>query len=301
MRSSEPTWQVEATSADDAEARVEVESAPSPKGRGWVLAAAVGVTALVFGYLFTLSGDSSDSQDVSAPAMASATVETTYVPPATTTTLFAPDDGLVAHLTFDDPAVERGGGQGVQPTSDRFGRPNRAYVFNGESDHVAASVSAEQLDGPLTLAAWVRLDTSERESSEWSSVVSLGEGGPVLALDGAGDPAGGLHHERCRFSGSTEVRDGAWHHLAMTRDAGGTIRVYLDGAGQLLINDSPGRGGAQMAAVVQPCSIDPVVGDATFWIGGAPGIGQHFAGAIDDVRIYDRAIPPAGIRALFGE
>lgn len=300
MPRNEPTWRVDSTSPDVTDRNAEEEFPPSTGRRGWVLVAAVAVTVLAFGYLFALPGGSSSSDQaaVEAPRMAPETAPV-YTPPTTTTTVFVPTEGLVAHLPFDDLAADRGGIEGATPTPDRLGRPDRAYVFDGDSDHITTTVSAERVAGPVTLAAWVRLDAAERDVAAWWSVVSLGEGGYVLALDGDGAPAGGLHDERCRFSGSTEVGEGAWHHVAVTRDAAGTIRVYLDGAGQLVTSEVPGRGGTQMAAVVQPCPVVPDLGDGTFWIGGAPGIGQHFEGAIDDVRIYDRAVPATGIRALF--
>jgi len=303
MRRHDPTGRIEPASLNVDEGNADTKPEPAAGPRGWVLAAAVGVTVLVFGYLFTLSGGSPSSEQPAAvpPPMASETVSTTYSPPTTTTTLFVPTDGLVAHLPLDGLAVDRSGVRGAQPTRDRFGRSNGAYLFDGDSDHISTTVSTPRLAGPVTLAAWVRLDAAERDVAAWWSVVSLGEGGFVLALDGDGAPVGGLHDERCRFSGSTEVPDGRWHHVAVTRDAVGTIRVFLDGAGQLLTSEIPGRGGTQMAAIVQPCSTVPELGDGTFWVGGAPGIGQHFEGAIDDVRIYDRAVPAAGIRELFAE
>lgn len=303
MRRSDPTWRVDSTRPDAAERHAEAEPEPSTGPRGWVLAAAVAVTVLVFGYLFTLSGGSPSSDQPAAvpPSIASETGTTVYFPPATTTTLFFPTDGLVAHLPLDGLALDGGGVEGAKPTRDRLGIPNRAYLFDGDSDHISTTVSTAHLAGPMTLAAWVRLDAARRDAAAWWSVVSLGEGGFVLALDGDGAAVGGLHDERCHFSGPTKVGDGTWHHVAVTRDTVGTIRIYLDGGGQLLTSEVPGRGGTQMAAVVQPCSVAPDLGGGMFWIGGAPGIGQHFEGAIDDVRIYDRAVPAAGIRELFEE
>ena len=278
---------------------------PSPQRRGWVLAAAVAATVLVFGYLVFRSGSAPPGEASGAePPPLTAPGPSRYVPPATTTTQFVPTADLVAHYPLDGSAADAGGGGfdgvvvGAVPTEDRLGRPGGAYRFDGRSAHIAVPLPAARLGEAMTLAAWVQFDGTPQNALAWRSVTSFGTGGHVLGLDGTGAPAAGIQDDGCRFSGPTGAGDGDWHHLAVTRDAGGAVRVYLDGRGQLLTNEQPGRGGVQMAALVQPCRVEPQLEDGELWIGAAPGIGQHYAGAIDEVRIYDRAVPAAGIRFL---
>jgi RNA polymerase sigma-70 factor, ECF subfamily len=77
-----------------------------------------------------------------------------------------------------------------------------------------------------------------------------------------------------------------WIHLAVTSD-GQTSRLFVDGA------------------LVDETTVEPAAegGDAPLLIGGgfngaAPAVNERFVGAIDELTIYDRAIPPAQVARL---
>jgi hypothetical protein len=95
-------------------------------------------------------------------------------------------------------------------------------------------------------------------------------------------PAGGG-----TFGGVTQHADGQdpdpvgrWSHLAVTYD-GGVVRLYVNGSE---VSSRSTTGTIRKTP-------DPL------WIGGNQPYGEYFDGEIDDVRVYDRALEPAEIRA----
>jgi len=95
-------------------------------------------------------------------------------------------------------------------------------------------------------------------------------------------PAGGG-----TFNGHTQHADGPradpvnrWSHLALTYD-GSKLRLYLDGT----------EVSNRMATGTIRMTTDPL------WIGGNNPYGEYFPGVIDEVRVYDRALSRAEVRA----
>jgi hypothetical protein len=77
--------------------------------------------------------------------------------------------------------------------------------------------------------------------------------------------------------------DGKWHHVAGVATASG-MRLYLDG----VLRNSNARG-------------EPIVyGGNDLWVGrdGGGAVGRDFAGELDDLRIYTRALATEDIAAL---
>ena len=108
----------------------------------------------------------------------------------------------------------------------------------------------------------------------------------TLAADfeeGTGGSSPSLNHP---VFGSTAIpSDGAWHHAAATYD-GTTWRLYLDGQldGQATVGQPPASQGDQHASI----------GSALTSTGVAAGF---FDGVIDEVRIWNRALPVGEIDA----
>ncbi len=122
-------------------------------------------------------------------------------------------------------------------------------------------------------------------------------------LDG---PLGALRTSagRAALIGTTPLRDGRWHHLAIVftpkskPDAPPQIRQYLDGRFDALSvrrNSKPPRG--------FPIADRETTGSAeeAVWIGRAladQGSATHFRGALDELYVADRALSPPEIRSL---
>ena len=85
--------------------------------------------------------------------------------------------------------------------------------------------------------------------------------------------------------------DGAWHHLAVTRDAANDeATLYLDGVSQ-----------GALGAVFDPLTIDPMgllLGQEQDRVGGGFDPTQAFQGSMDEVRLYTRVLSAAEIADL---
>jgi hypothetical protein len=165
-------------------------------------------------------------------------------------------------------------------TAGRFGK---AVSFDGVNDLVSVADAATlDLTTGMTIEAWV----NPSALSAWRTVALKAlPGGLAYALyahDGAPRPAGTINTGGSDVSaiGTTAPALGAWTHLAVTFD-GGTLRLYVNG----------GLVGTQAAAGALRTSADALT------IGGNGVWSEWFAGLIDEVRIYNRALTQGEIQA----
>ena len=144
----------------------------------------------------------------------------------------------------------------------------------------------------MTMSAWVKSDLPATDSS-WRDVIMKKQdlGDLVYALYGNSDTDGGpnAYIRRTPISSTitqnagtpTRLAQGTWTHLATTYD-GTTLRVYVNGV--------------QVGSLAATGTIASSTGQVT--IGGNSVWGEYFAGAVDDVRIYNRALSAAEITSL---
>ena len=161
-------------------------------------------------------------------------------------------------------------------------RPARALSFDGVNDRININDAASlDLTGGMTLEAWVY----PTALSGWRTVfMKERAGGLVYALyahDNVPQPAayvrvGGVEW---RVAGVSPLPLNTWTYLATTYD-GATLRLYVNGR-----RSEQGRRGR-----IQ-------VSTGRLRIGGNAVWGEWFAGRIDEVRIYNRALTPAEIQA----
>ena len=218
-----------------------------------------------------------------ATRTSTSTATATSVPSATSTPTTA--TGLVLALGMNE-----GRGTTVSDTSGQnntgtllnatwtTGRYGTGLAFNGSNSWVTVNDSASlNLVNGLTLEAWVRptLNTDWRTImlKEWDAVYELYAS--TTTGPGTGVNIGGYQEV---FS-STPLPTNTWSHVAATWD-GATLRLYVNG---VLV--------ASRAATGTPAtSTNPLR------IGGNAHWGEYFAGTIDEVRIYKRALSAAEIQ-----
>ncbi|MCX6924041.1 MAG: hypothetical protein NT154_12655, partial [Verrucomicrobia bacterium] len=207
------------------------------------------------------------------------------------------NSGLVAYYPFDGNARDASGNgndgtvNGAVPTSDRNGKAGGAYYFGrGNYILVPNSTTLNSPASQVTVCAWARIDALDGGRSDWGPIVCKatsgswhycleayngGSGGPPTALFlGAG----------IGMSISPAVNLGQWHYLVATYD-GAVAIAYQDGrevgrisfSGSLSVNNDPVYIGADL-----------------------PGSAEYMIGAIDEVRIYNRALNGAEVAALAG-
>ncbi len=141
-------------------------------------------------------------------------------------------------------------------------------------------------DAPRTFTAWIKARTTNADST-----AIFGAGDPqrdstanfTLALHESGTAAFNAGH--FMMVGKTRVDDGAWHQVTGVYEGRESrrMRLFVDGAEQA----------SAMAPALSP-------GKQSQWtIGTGFSGGTTFRGAVDDIRVYERALRPDEIRSLY--
>ena len=205
-------------------------------------------------------------------------------------------DGLVAEYGCAGTGADSSGRgrhgvvHGASPTTDRFGRQNHAYLFDGVDDCIEIAPPPAFSSEALSVSVWVRCEP--RDFRGWTNC--------IIAQDDGNDE----DQSRRIFQLSTDnghivwhrmeardamcrwrVRPGVWQHVAAVHDRG-TTRLYVDG----VLHDTVEQ--RLSVHATQPMHI------------GREGTSEpsfFFSGAIDDVRVYDRALAEAEVQELLNE
>ncbi len=203
-----------------------------------------------------------------------------------------PSLGLVAAYGFDETSgsgttdASGLGNHGTLSGAARTagGRYGRALTFDGANDQVAVPDNASlDLTGAMTLEAWVRPSAT---NAGWRTVILKEQPGDlVYGLYAAATgfrPSGHVFvgGDDTRVAGPTVLPADTWSHLATTYD-GSSLRLYVNG-------DL-----ADTLAVSGPMTVS----NGLLRIGGNTIWDEWFQGSIDEVRVYDRALTGAKIRA----
>jgi hypothetical protein len=207
-----------------------------------------------------------------------------YRPEATTTssTSACPTGGLVGAWSFDEASGSSAGdasGQGnagtVSGAQRVAGRYGGALAFDGIDDLVTVADSASlDLRTAMTVEAWVKPTTL---GSSWRAI-AIKEQPSQLAYalyagNDAARPSGHIYtNGDWSLAGPSSLPVGSWTHVATTWD-GQTARLYV--------------GGNQVASTALAGTA--ATSGSPFRIGGTQIWSEWFAGAIDEVRVYDRA------------
>jgi hypothetical protein len=212
-------------------------------------------------------------------------------------------NGLVAHYPFDRNALDASG-NGRQLTVvdavltvDRFGNADQAFHFNGTSAHLVGNAEGLPVSA-RTISVWMK---SEAGADSGALVLSYGgdqtSASYLMGVDStcmgpiphyAVWPHGNSHTALApRRAGQAE-----WAHWVVTIQAG-VVTSYINGAA---------------IAISEVAFPNTVVEGKVLAIGGlvlpsgegvySDDCGTYFKGIIDDVRLYDRALPPSEVRLL---
>jgi len=213
-------------------------------------------------------------------------------------------DSLVAFWTLANTTYDLSGNKhnatvhSLSLTTDRFGHTSAAYSFNGTSSYLSVVDSLPlRLSGTdFTLNAWVKLTayntsagsiiidkrlTSLDTGYTWSITGATATTGGVVGFG----PGGGGNNA----FGTTVIGLSAWHMVTSIYTLSNrTLKIYVDG---VLDNTT--------ANVSAPSALNT----ASLYIGrDNPGLmdnGYFFKGAMNDIRIYSRAITTTEISQLY--
>lgn len=182
----------------------------------------------------------------------------------------------------------------IQPGEASFGRVGGGFGLDG-SNHLEVAHSPELEPEQFTLELWAFVPADHQPSKQthpWLVCKNAHEaadgnygivllGGHAQARMNIGGGRDGQFAAGDRAKNALKIE--AWNHLAMSYD-GDMLRLFVNGepAGETKVGRKrvPGRGGLAFGRRQDNC-----------------GDGFHFRGVIDEIRLYDRALTAAEIRA----
>ncbi len=203
--------------------------------------------------------------------------------------VYWPTSGLAAYYPFSGNARDHSGHgnhgtvYGALLTTDRFGRTDNAYHFNGTNAYIRVPYSSTlSFPHDLSVAAWIKttddaggIAHEHNGGGDGNFVFGLAQGGR-LRFGRSAMVGGGLYD-------SDFVNDGQWHFVVGLFDSTThVVKYYIDGyyasryTDTLNLPDNP---------------IALIIGDENNHL-------YAFDGDIDDVRIYDRLLSEAEMWTL---
>lgn len=207
-------------------------------------------------------------------------------------------DGLVGYWNMDDNDIDshscptgstgdlcdrsgnnnHGTDVGSMTDSDYVGgKFGSALSFDGSDDSVSDnSLSFSQAaDDPITLSAWFKSTTDD------GRIFAMFDGTIEMLVKTTDDELRVYKgSDLLLVSGSSTATDGNWHHAVYT----------FDGTNHVLYQDGE---------IIGTSTTTPDSGTISAVIIGDSGFGQSFAGEIDEARLYNRALSPAEVKALY--
>lgn len=199
-------------------------------------------------------------------------------------------DGLIAYYTFSGDATDQSGlGNDGTPTgsvtltNNRFGDLNSAYYFSG--GYIQANIPQLPLGAaPRTLTAWIK---PEMTGVIWGSIM-YGNGdctGKMFGLSRQPNGQVGLWGGCQDWSAPLYATNNTWSFVAITYE-NGTIRIFENGAWANVT-------GNPLATTMSRFYIGAeTISDGSYFR-------YNFLGAIDDVRLYNRALSTNEVEALY--
>jgi len=211
-----------------------------------------------------------------------------------------PSSGLLSWYKFDGDAsdvqmIDHGSFQGSTPTAttDRFGKANSAYTFDGSSQFVSTGL---QYSNPtdLSISAWFKTTTTSGgkiigfghdqtvRSTNFDRHIYMGDDGKLNFGINAGNYV---------ITSPSAYNDGTWHQVIGILSSSAGISLYVDGT--LVASNSNAK---------TPENYNG------YWRIGYDAIGStwannptsdFFGGSLDDVMIYNRAISSSEVTTLY--
>lgn len=233
-----------------------------------------------------------------------------------TDTVYDLTGGLVAWYSFNGGSLNDSSGDqnnitfnNATPTTDRYGRPNNAYLFNGSSSYMEVPNSPSLNPDNITMYAIIKINGFYTGTFQENEVFVKGYNyangqynlafidtprNPGDPLDTATEYIDGTYGDNAAQDGSiisigylsaSHVSVGNWYKVAFTYD--GLIgKLYLNG---VLIGTrsgttpfTPNNTNLQIGTNMDPSTLYP------YW----------FNGVIDEIRIYNRALSAQAIAQL---
>lgn len=218
-------------------------------------------------------------------------------------------DGMLLHYPFDGNALDTSGNghnasiAGAVLTADRFGSNNFAYSFNGTSSYMVVPDSTKALtfdarSNRYTVSAWVKL----ADTTRWQDLLidrgSLGNGHSAYRL--VFHPTYGFiafcwdGTYNIEVASQTYPKSNQWYNVAMVVNSR-VVQLFVNGKQEA----APGEPGS---VLTMPVGFGSTTNNETSRnIGRFAGTfyGNYLKGALDDIRIYGRALSSNDLQQLY--
>lgn len=212
-----------------------------------------------------------------------------------------PTEGLVGYWPFSGNANDESGNGhdgtlfGPILESDRFGRNDAAYYFDGVNDYIYITNSSLVEGGYVALSFWLKKDISE---SSGYPIITGNQNDYYIHCEGdsiscwivtdqphGGSPITGFETEY----GYSPYNQ--WNHIVLNYD-GNNLEMYIN---NVLSKSIPANG-----HIFTPQSDHLVFG--IYFLGGSPSNQTtYYGGLLDDIRIYNRPLNNVEITNLYFE
>ena len=218
---------------------------------------------------------------------------------ATTIQAQVPTNGLVAYYPFSGNANDSSGNgnngtvSGAKLTTDRFGKANKAFSFDGVSNQIIVPNSPTlSFNNSLSFSFWGKLDSlvsgiplhirDENTAHETSTRSDMGAT-PFPDYDINNGISGGSVYVKSQIK--TDLN---WHNfIGVFNQRTNVTTFYIDGKLQGISN----------VAITTIDKAHLTFGAASYsW-----GSNQYFKGKIDDIRVYNRTLDSSEVQALYHE
>lgn len=203
-----------------------------------------------------------------------------------------PTAGLVAYLPFTGNATDVSGNGNHGTLRGGAAATSALVLADGVTDFLELPSSAMDGLGDFTFAAWLRIDMFRDENHQILSGANASEDNAlgfwyrevtdewVVSVDDA----------QTEFDPDDTIEDGAWHHVTVRRD-GGVATLFIDGAPI----------GGSLSISTNVLDIDAgglLLGQDQDLVGGGFEADESWAGAVDDLRLYGRALDDMDVQLL---
>jgi len=203
--------------------------------------------------------------------------------------------GLIGHWMLDetsntDPVVDATGnspdGTNNGATVGQTPAPNTtgtSYSFDGSNDKIELNTNDLLPASPNDFSAFMWINTTQNTDSAGAYLLNnwvSGEAGRFALQISGGEL--GYFVESDAFSSGITVNDGTWHLVGISREAS-DYALWVDGT-KVDVGNAP--------ASAFPNTLEWYLG------GRAVDNARNYAGLLDDVRIYDRALSQSEVNLL---
>lgn len=206
----------------------------------------------------------------------------------------ASPDKLVAYYPFTGNANDMSGWgnhgtvNGATLTTDRFGNPNGAYSFDGVNSYVQISNPPRNYDKEITVSWWVNANSFQIGAGIGQSQANVPSSGTWL-MHGNVDRSIIWYvndNGTWRQTPNSPILSSGWHHIVGTAKAD-SLRLYVNGTLVAKTTGISNRIFFDQSSVIQ-------IGKDVRYASG-----RWLNGSIDDVQIFERALTPSEIQALY--